>query len=67
MRVPAQHVTEGLVSDDEAGEELPAGSMAVVLLEDGVDQPRDLSEQPAIVAEEHPQGLREGEDELPVR
>ena len=67
MRVPAQHVTECLVSDYDTGPNRPTGSLMIELLDDVVDQPRDMAEQPAVVAEEYAQRLRQGEHELAMR
>ena len=67
MRVPAQHVAECLVSDYDTGPNRPSGSLMIELLDDVVDQPRDVAKEPAVVAEEDAQRLRQGEHELAMR
>lgn len=67
MRVPAQHVAECLVSDYDTGPNGPSGSLLVELLDDAVDQPRDMAKESAVVAEEDAQRLRQGEHELAMR
>ena len=44
MRVPAQHLAECLVGDNATGPNGPTGSLMIELLDDVVDQPRDMAE-----------------------
>ena len=45
----------------------PSGSLLVELLDDAVDQPRDMAKESAVVAEEDAQRLLQGEHELAMR
>ncbi len=53
--------------DNHAGDERSAGGLSVELIDDTIDQSGDVREKAAIVAEERPKRLRDGEDELSMR
>ena len=64
VRVPAEHVSKGLVRDDHAREKRPTGGLMVELSEDIIDQSRDISEKPTIATEERAQRFGHCEYEL---
>jgi len=67
MRIPPEHFPKRLMRDNHAGDERSAGGLSVELIDDTIDQSGDVREKAAIVAEERPKRLRDGEDELSMR
>jgi len=55
MRVPPQHIPEGLVGNDHSGEKRSTCRFVVELVEDMVDQSGYISEEASIVAKERAQ------------
>jgi hypothetical protein len=64
MRIPPEHVPEGLVSDYHSGKQNPAGSCVVELTDQIVNQPSDICEKSTVVSEEWSKRLGNGENEL---
>ena len=62
--VETEHVSKGLVSDDQSGENGSTGCPIVEFVKDTVNQSGDFGEEAAIVPVERAQRLRHGEYEL---
>jgi len=67
MRVKTKHITESLMSYDHPSVYLFTDSFPVEIADHGEYHFRNFREEPSVMAEEHPQGFRKGEDELSMR
>jgi hypothetical protein len=63
VRGNAERVAKGPMGDHGGGREVLGGCGGVELGDQREDKLRDLTEEALIAPEEHPQGLRHGEDE----
>ena len=55
------------MGNDHSGVYLFTGNFPVEIADHGEYHFRNFREEPSVVAEKHPQGLRKSENELPMR
>ena len=59
-----EHVSKGLMGDDDPGEYFSSGCFGVEIMNEREDEPRYFGEKRSVVTEIWPESLRNGKDEL---
>ena len=67
MLTSAEHIPESLVGYDHSGVYFFTGNFPVEIADHGEYHFRNFREKFSVVAKEHSQGFRKGEDELSMR